>query len=303
MRLKTFLISILLGPFFVHPLWAGGVTLTVSVNTQAVGQEVGKAILEGKDPFTYVLPNWGVKAGETISTKYDLTQAQVDKLDGTVMVKHADGSPPTALGSFSTVQKGDIIHVFDKSWLVLKDHKGDRIGFRDDTVVIVDEFFIQGPDRQIRLLLEKGTVLLKTSGCDSRQSFFEINSGSVVTAIGDTQSILTYDPIVDSLKVEYLRGKLSVIDKNNEHQFGIQPVFGSANNHVEDVRHPSTASDAGDNQEYIPEGSEYNWKGGVLTDKEPQPMNDVDVVNLKRFFAYQEPVTAGENDVLLNGSD
>ena len=45
------------------------------------------------------------------------------------------------------------------------------------TMVNIDEFFIEGPDRQIRLVLQQGVLFLKTNGYGSRQSFFEINTG------------------------------------------------------------------------------------------------------------------------------
>lgn len=229
----------------------------------------------------------------------------VNQVEGTIMVQPADGSNPYALQTGSTVQKGDTLTCYDQSWAILKTHKGDLIGLDGhdgQTTVNVDEYYIEGPDRQIRLVLQKGILMLKTNGCNSRQSFFEINSGAEVTAIGDCQAILTYDPSDEHLNVRYIRGKLSVIDKNNEHQFGIQPVFGSSNNHVEDVRHPTTASDDGENQEYIPEASEYNWKGGVLVDKNPQPMDELDMVNYKRFFNMEDPLEAIGNNILMSDS-
>ena len=231
---------------------------------------------------------------------------EIVQVEGTVMDQPADGSKPYALETNRTVQKGDTLTCNDKSWVILKTHKGDRIGlngYNGQTIVNVDEFYIEGPDRQIRLALQKGVLDLKTNGAGSRQSFFEINCGSVVAAISDTQTILSYNPTEDHLKVQYLRGKLSVIDKNNEHQFGIRPVFGSGNNRVDDVRHPNTASDSGDNQEYIPEGSEFNWKGGVLADKNPLPMDETDADNFKRFFNQKPPLAPSDNNFLLSGSD
>ena len=84
---------------------------------------------------------------------------------------------------------------------------------------MIDEYYIEGPDRQIRLILQKGSLLLRTNGCGSRQSFFEINAGSVVSSIDDTHTILSYDPAKEHLKVQYFEGKLTVIDKDNELKF------------------------------------------------------------------------------------
>jgi hypothetical protein len=236
--------------------------------------------------------------------KGSFNEAVVDKLDGTIMVQPGDGSKPYALETGSSVKKGDTLTVYDQSWVILKTHKGDRIGlngYPGQTVVSIDEYYIEGPDRQIRLILQKGILMLKTNNCGSRQSFFEINVGSVVAAIGDTQTVLNYDPAQSHLKVQYLRGKLTVIDKNNEHKFGVQPVIGS---HIVDVRDKSSIADAEDeNLEYIPEGSEYNWKDGLLADKAPSPIDELDANNFKRFFNFQPPLPPTDNNILLQGSD
>jgi|GEM_PF-2212976 len=299
MRLQTFLVLVIGCSILPAGIWAD---VTVTFNpSDAMSKNVGKAIAEGKDPFTYLDPFAGRQAGETVSTRYNLNEAMVEKLEGTIMVQHANDAKPSALQTLSTIQKGDVLYVYDKSWVILKDHKGDRIGFNGGTVVIVDEFYIEGPDRQIRLLLQKGSLLFRTSGCNSRQSFFEINSGSVVTAINDTQAILSYDPAETHLKVQYLRGKLSVIDKNNEHKFGVQPVIGS---HVVDVRDKKTVADSeNETLEYIPEGSEYNWKDGVLADKAPSPIDELDANNFNRFFNGEPPLPPSNKNMLLNGSN
>ncbi len=202
-------------------------------------------------------------------------EMSVEKLNGTVMIQHADGSDPTALQTGSTVQKGDTLTVFDKSWVILKSHRGDRIGFDGDkgpTVVFVDEFFIEGPDRQIRFLLQKGTLFLKTNGCGSRQSFFEINAGSVVTSINNTRAILNFDPGQNQLKVQYLDGKMTVLDKNSEQ--------------VMSELH-----------------TEHQWKDGVLQDKGqeqgPEYMDELDSVNFSRFFDGETRLQPESNNILL----
>ncbi len=101
------------------------------------------------------------KAGETVSTEYGLNEARVDKLEGTIMVQKNNGSKPFALETGSTVEKGDTLTAYDQSWVILKTHKGDRIGMEGDTVMTVDEYYIEGPDRQIRLILNKGTFAVE----------------------------------------------------------------------------------------------------------------------------------------------
>src|SRR6185369_8080537 len=121
-------------------------------------------------------------------------EADVVKLSGTIMVQHADGSKPTPLQTGSTVEKGDVLKVYDKSWVILKTHWGDRVGLDGDTEVVLDEYYIEGSDRQIRLVLNRGTLFLQTNGASSRQSFFEINTGNVVSSIGEVRAILQFDP-------------------------------------------------------------------------------------------------------------
>lgn len=198
-------------------------------------------------------------------------EAAVNALSGTIMVQPADGSKPYALQTGSTVQKGDVLTCYDKSWVILKTHRGDQFGLEGDTVVNIDEYYIEGPDRQIRLILQKGTLLFRTGGCNSRQSFFEINTGSVVTSINDTRAILHYDPAKESLHVQYLSGKLTVIDKDNEEKFKT-------------------------------ENTENTWTDGKMTATEPEPVDELDVVNFNRFFNDEDPLEAESENLLTNPS-
>src|SRR5258708_2928069 len=150
------------------------------------------------------------------------SEMQVIRLDGTIMVQHADNTKPTALQTGSYVEKGDVITVYDGSWVILKDRQGDRIGLDGYTIVTLDECYIEGPDRQIRLLVQRGTLFLRTNNADSRQSFFEINTGAVVTSLRDLQAILSYDPDKSSLlDIKYIRGRINVIDQSHEETFSI----------------------------------------------------------------------------------
>jgi len=218
-------------------------------------------------------------------------EIDVVSLDGTIMVQHPGAARPTALETGSTVEKGDTLTVYDKSWVILKDHKGDRIGLDSGTVVSIDEFFIEGPDRQVRFLLQKGAIYLKTNNCSSRQSFFEINSGQVVTAIGNVQAILTYTPQEkEHLRVQYMSGKINVIDKNREEKFQLK----------ESHYDPSAKQmkEEGISNQNI----EHNWENGLMvesTDK-PIPMEEIDGVNYKRFFNGEPLLVPSDNNILLN---
>jgi hypothetical protein len=196
----------------------------------------------------------------------------IDKLEGTIMDQPGDGSKPFALETTSTVNKGDTLTVYDQSWVILKSHNGDRIGLDGNTVAVVDEFYIEGPDRQFRFLLQKGTMLLQSNGRDSRQSFFEINTGSEVTSVNDTRCILSYEPKEEKLDVKFLTGKLTVLDKDNEEKFKV-------------------------------EHSENSWKSGRMEAEEPSPVGELDVINFNKFFDGEPRLKPQNNSFLLPGSD
>jgi hypothetical protein len=199
-------------------------------------------------------------------------EANVLMLDGTVMVQKADGSKPFALQTGSVVEKGDILTCYDKSWVILKTHKGDRIGLDGNTMVTVDEYYIEGPDRQIRFVLQKGNLYFKTNGCGSHQSFFEVNAGSVVASINDVHAILHYDPAKENFQAQYLVGKLTVIDRDHEEKFKI--------NHTEN-----------------------SWVGGKMAKEDPDVVDELDVVNFGKFFDGEPRVPPPSNNFLLKGSD
>lgn len=180
--------------------------------------------------------------------------AAVRMLDGTIMVQKTDGSPATALQTGSVVEQGDAVTVFDKSWVILKSRKGDQIGFYGDTLASFDQLNQEGGDRDIRILLKHGTVMLKATDSSSQQSYFEIDTGSVVTSVGDSELIISYDPVKDHLEIRHIRGRISVFDKAGEHHFKTQ-------------------------------GAIWDWDKGVLvrTD-DPDLMDQLDIVNFNRFF-------------------
>jgi hypothetical protein len=276
MRLQTILRMTILGLALPVALWAGDPTVSVDL-TGAATKAIGDVLL-GKDPFT------NKKAGEMVSSNFGLNEAAIYKMDGTIMVLHKDGSK-TALQTGHILEKGDTLTVYDQSWVILMTRCGDKIGLDSNTTITIDEYFIAGPDRQIRLLLQKGALFLKTNNRDSRQSFFEIHAGSVVSSIGDTQSILTYDPVKSRAKIQYLEGRFSVIDKTAEHKLGVMPKQGE------------------DDSDYTPEHSEHNWESGAMMEKNPIPLEEIDVINYRKFLDGDPRLPPPDRNMLLRGND
>ncbi len=226
-------------------------------------------------------------------------EMSVLKLDGTIMVQHVDGSKPTALQTQSIVDKGDILTVYDKSWVILKTHKGDRIGLDSGTVLTVDESFIQGPDRQIRLLLQKGTLLLKTNGDSSRQSFFEINTGSVVTSIDELQAIVSYDADKNFLDIKYINGKIDVIDQTHEETFSLENTEYNVDTKTENSAENKRVSNHSTPLEHM----EHTWENGKMMETNPIPMDELDEINYKKFFNGEKRLEPSDNNMLLNDSN
>jgi hypothetical protein len=222
---------------------------------------------------------------------------KVLRLDGTVMVKHADKSKPTALQTGSAIEKGDVITAYDQSWVILRDHRGDRIGIDGNTVVTIDECYIEGPERQIRLLLEKGTLFLRTNDADSRQSFFEINTGAVVTSLRDLEAVLSYDPAQSSLlDIKYIHGRINVIDQSHEETFSI-----STNDYDVSTK---TESNVAANENRTPlEHTEHTWQDGKMMETDPIEMDHLDEINYYKFFDGERRVKAKDPNMLLDDSD
>ncbi len=224
-----------------------------------------------------------------------INEMNVLKLDGTVMVEHADKTQATPLQTGSVVEKGDIVTVYGDSWVILKDHRGDRIGFDGNTIVTIDECFMAGPDRQIRLLVQRGTLFLETNGDDSRQSFFEINFGNVVASIDDLRAIMNYDPAKSRLDVKYIEGKLNIIDQNHEETFTIHQ--GEYNGYTK------TESDNGTDRGEPEEHTEHTWENGKMMEDEPIPMEEIDELNFRKFFDGEKRLIPDDNNMLLDDSN
>jgi hypothetical protein len=200
------------------------------------------------------------------------TEAQVQDLDGTIMVQHPDQAAGTALQTGSTVEKGDDLKVYEGSWVILKTHRGDRIGLSAGTEVSVDEMYFEGPDRQIRLVLRKGSLFLRTNDSSSRQSFFEIQAGNQVLSIGDCEARLDLDPQTQRMRIQYLKGKVRVIDQEKETKFST-------------------------------EHTEQFWDSGRKTEGEGAVLDEVAVLNFRRFFDGKPPVETPDTNPVLPERD
>jgi hypothetical protein len=195
---------------------------------------------------------WACPLFSSASTIYK--DAAVKKMDGTIMVKKADGSPVTAMQTGSVVEEGDAVTVFDQSWMILKTRKGDLIGFSGDTVASFDQLDKEGGDREIRIILQHGTLVLRATDSNSQQSYFEVHTGNVVTSLGDCELIVSYDPAKDHMQLHHLRGRISVFDKDGEHHLKTQDAI-------------------------------WNWQNGSLVETgDPDLMDQIDIVNFNRFL-------------------
>jgi hypothetical protein len=221
-----------------------------------------------------------------------INDMDVFKLSGTIMVEHADNTDPTALQTGEVVEKGDVITVYGNSWVIFKSHRGDKIGLFENTVITVDECYIEGPDRQIRFLVKKGTLYLRTNGDDSRQSFFEINVGNVVASINNLEAVLSYDPSKNFLDVKYINGKIHVIDQNHDESFTI----------AQSEYNGSTKSESeANNDSGIPEEhTEHTWLNGKMAEDEPIPLEEIDEINFRRFFDGEKLLVPEDNNIELD---
>ncbi len=225
------------------------------------------------------------------------SEMEVVKLDGTIMVHHADKTKPTALQTGSYVEKGDVITVYDQGWVILKDRRGDRIGLDGNTVLTLDECYIEGPDRQIRLLLQKGTVMLRTNYADSRQSFFEINTGTVVTSLRDLHAIVSYDPDRSSLlDIKYIHGRINVIDPSHEETFSV-----STNDY--DVISRTESSVAANENRTPLEHTEHTWQDGKMMETDAMEMDHIDEINFNKFFDGEPRVKSKDSNMLLDDAN
>jgi hypothetical protein len=185
----------------------------------------------------------------------NITEAKVYKLDGTTMVEHVDEAGVKsnfALATNGIVSRGDILTIYDKSWVILKCPKGDFIGFQGPATAAFDELFKGGPDRQVRILLKSGKCLVKSKNSKSRQSFFEVHTGSLVSALGSARASFDYQPETNKVEVSYFGGKIKTIDADGERKFYLH--------------------------------SRRVWEKGKLTQGDPLPLNEATVLSFKRFF-------------------
>jgi hypothetical protein len=221
-----------------------------------------------------------------------INDMDVFKLGGTIMVEHADNTDPTALQTGEVVEKGDVITVYGNSWVILKSHRGDKIGLGENTVATIDECYIEGPDRQIRFLVKKGVLYLRTNGDDSRQSFFEVNLGSVVASINNLQAVINYDPSKNFLDVKYIDGKIHVIDQTHDESFTIAQSEYNGSTKTETEQN----NDSGVPEEH----TEHTWINGKMAEDEPIPLEEIDEINFRRFFDGEKLLVPEDNNIELD---
>jgi hypothetical protein len=186
------------------------------------------------------------------------TEAKVKQLDGTIMVEHVDETGTKtqfALATGGVVTRGDILTVYDKSWVILKDAKGDLIGFNGPALASFDELFKGGPDRQVRILLKSGQCFVKSKGSGSRQSFFEVHTGSLVSVLGNTRAAFDFNPENDRAVISYFGGVLKTTDALTERKFYLNSM--------------------------------RVWEKGKLTQGDPMPLPEDASLNYKKFFDGQ----------------
>jgi len=203
-------------------------------------------------------------------------EAKVDKLDGTIMVEHVDDAgqkQEIALQTLGVVAKGDIVTVYDKSWVILKTPKGDRIGFLGPAVVAFDELYKGGPDRQIRILLKSGKCYIQSMNSGSRQSFFEVQTGGLVSTLGRAKCQFDYNPTDNQVEIRSFGGAIKTTDTSGDHKYYLE--------------------------------SRRDWDKGNLTQRDPQPLPDNSTLEYKTFFSgdqdlYNRIVAADQ--AALNGT-
>jgi hypothetical protein len=124
----------------------------------------------------------------------------VAKLDGTIMVERAKDQKKEALQTGSVVERGDIVTVHDKSWVILRSPKGDMIGLDSQTKATFDELF-------------------KAKSSGSRQSFFEVMAGNLVASLQRVRTVLSYDPKRSLFDAKFFDGRMIVIDSEGDQVF------------------------------------------------------------------------------------
>ncbi len=183
------------------------------------------------------------------------TEATVHKVEGTIMVEHLPGSgekEKLALQTNAVVSKGDIVTVYDKSWVILRTPKGDLIGLLGPAVAAFDELYKEGPDRQVRVLLKSGQAFIKSKNSGSRQSFFEVHTGPLVSSFGAAKAFLEFDPKDNRVEIRYFGGKLKTLDAQKEHKYYLD--------------------------------SRRVWEKGQITQKDPAPLPLNASLDFKNFF-------------------
>jgi hypothetical protein len=174
------------------------------------------------------------------------------------MVQRAKDGKVDALQTKEVVERGDIVTVYEKSWVILKSPKGDILGLDSLTHATFEEIFKGGSDRQIRMVLHKGDAFIKSKNSKSRQSFFEVAAGSVVASLQKARTRLTHDPKKGIFSASYFDGKMILIDASGEQKFPFREC-------------------------------KRVWENGKMTQEDPLPLDDKEILVYKNFLKGKIP--------------
>lgn len=199
----------------------------------------------------------------------------VEYIHGTVELFEASSNTSTSLSSDSVVPRGAKIRVLDQSYLILKSPKGDKIGVDAGTEVDFDEIYASGPDRQLRLLLRSGRLLIQSKPSKSFQSYFEVHAGNIVFIPWKSKTILTRAPEENVFEVQFLGGdkpKIDSVDREGE-------IIITVKNNTKVTRVVDASGEI-----FFPFPSRRVWKNGQLTQEDPLALGEAKETFFSDFF-------------------
>jgi hypothetical protein len=179
----------------------------------------------------------------------------VHKMDGTIMVDRAKDQKKEALQTREVVERGDVVTVFEKSWVILRSPKGDLIGLEGPTKVTFEELYKGGSDRQIRMNLHYGRTYLRSRKAGSRQSYFEVSAGGCMVQLQKCKLLVSFEPKKSILEVQFHEGndKTMVVDSVGEKLFPFREC-------------------------------KRVWENGKTSQEDPAPLDEKEILAFKDFF-------------------
>jgi len=200
-----------------------------------------------------LLPAW-------VHSREEILHVNVQKMDGTIMVERAKNQKQEALQTREVVERGDVVVVYDRSWVILKSPKGDLIGLEGPAKVTFEELYKGGSDRQLRLNLHHGRAYLRSKKAGSRQSFFEVSAGGCMIQLEKCRLLVDFEPKKNVLEIQFHDGneKTLVVDGVGEQRFPFRECMRV-------------------------------WENGRLTQEDPVALDEKDLIAFKGFFAGTLP--------------